>query len=60
MTDTPATDRLFIALASVIASIEAGSIAEGEVEDRRIDGDIEQTLAITVRRDARPLLPLEP
>lgn len=45
MTDTPVTDRLFIAPASVVASIESGSIAEAEVE------------TITVRKQARPLLP---
>lgn len=52
------TDRLFIALASAIASIESGAIEEAEVESRHVQpDDTETTLVVTVRRHARPLLP---
>ena len=65
MNDAP-TDPMFVALASVLAAIETGTIAEGEVESRvstERDGTTsEVTITITVRRTVRPILgpPAEP
>lgn len=54
--ETP-TDPMFVALASALASIEAGTIAEAEVESRHITGDDhEQILTIIVRKTIRPML----
>lgn len=59
MTDAP-TEPLFVALASVLAAIETGTIAEGEVESRmsseRDGTTAETTLTVTVRRSVRPLI----
>lgn len=59
MTDAP-TEPLFVALASVLAAIENGTIAEGEVEsrvDQEQDGvTTAVTVTVTVRKAVRPLI----
>lgn len=51
------TDPLFVALASALASIEAGTIAEAEVESRHIHADDNETiLTVTVRKTIRPMI----
>ena len=59
MTDAP-TEPLFVALASVLAAIETGTIAEGEVESRSsVEHDgrtTEVMLNVIVRKSIRPLL----
>ena len=64
MTDAP-TEPLFVALASVLAAIETGTIAEGEVESRidteSGDATTAVVLTVTVRKQVRPLVgPAEP
>ena len=61
MTDIPdtSTPGLFVALASVLAAIESGTICEGEVEHSTSSADgFDSALSVTVRRTPRPLLPL--
>jgi hypothetical protein len=54
-TDAP-TDPLFIAVASILAAIESGTIAEGEAIASEIREGRESTITILLRRDVRPIL----
>lgn len=54
--DTP-TEPMFVALASALASIEAGVIAEAEVEARTESDDRVTMLTVTVRKTVRTFGP---
>ena len=55
VTDTP-TDPLFIGLASILAAIESGIIAEGDVNAVTVTEGRESTITITVRRETTPII----
>lgn len=57
MAEDPPTEPIFVALASVLAAIETGTIAEAEVESRvQTAEDQEVMLTVTVRKEIRPML----
>ena len=54
-TDTP-TDPLFIAVASILAAIENGTIGEGEVIANTIRDGGESCITVILRREIRPIV----
>jgi hypothetical protein len=61
MTTEAPTEPMFVALASILAAIESGIIAEGEVQTRddHLTGEVsnEHTITITVRKESPSLYP---
>ena len=53
--DTP-TDPLFIAVAAILAAIDNGTIAEGEVIANEMREGRESVLTVIVRKEIRPIV----
>lgn len=52
---------MYVALGAALAAIEAGTIAEAEVENRHVNGDDNEIiLTVIVRKTIRPMITEEP